>query len=130
MKKKGQSLIFYTLAIISLLFIGWLFGTGLLKNWFLNDGKNKGIDNILGETIESKAIDPLSAQINRLMQEATRETKEVTSQKLTEMEKAVSNTIQKEITNLTQSQLKAIQLHLCKDWGVISPSATNQPQQQ
>lgn len=121
MRQKKQSLVLLTLAAISLLSIGIIFTTGALKGKPKVEGKKPERLDILGEMTETKTSQPSSVDVNRFLEEAAQDTKETVSQKVTEVEKAILTTIQEKISDLTQSQIKALQYQICKDWEVITP---------
>lgn len=122
MKQKKQSLVLLTLAALSLLSIGIIFTTGALKGKPKVEEKKPERLDILGEMAETKISQPSSVDVNRFLEEAAQDTKEAVSQKVTEVEKAILTTIQEKISDLTQSQIKALQYQICKDWEVITPA--------
>lgn len=121
-RKKQASTILFILALICLLAIGTILASGIIKNRSKNQNQaKKPIDsNVLGEIIEQQ-ISSAPSKINNFFGQPIEETKEVVSQKLTEVEKQVVTNIQKEISSLTASQIDALKLQICRDLGVVVP---------
>lgn len=128
MKKRGQkSRLIFLLAIISLLTCGTIVTIGYLRNNPKNNPpKESTSPSVLGETtadIASKTV----TDVNNLVQDSIQNTKETLSQKTSEAQKTIIQTIEKEISNLTQSQVEALKIQICRDWGVITVSPTVKP---
>lgn len=119
------------MAILSLLVIGFVLFTGISKK-HSTETKKENFPQILGEIIgPGDTVTPTPLDVNRLFQDSLENTKEIvmqkTSEKVSEVEKIVVNTINREISNLSQSQLDALKVQICRDLGVISPLPTKQP---
>lgn len=115
--------------ILSLLLIGGIVTTGFLK--YKSENKETPVqekNNVLGETTALITTAPQAADnVNRLIQNSLQETRDVVSQKVTEVEKTIVSLINKEVANLTQSQVDNLKWQICKDLGVIqiSPTSSN-----
>lgn len=107
-KKSGLLLL---LSIVSLLGVGTIFLTGLLKNNPKNSTK-KDSNNaaVLGEK---------TADINRIVSDTLQSTKDTVSQKTAEVQKTIVNNIEKEVSNLAESQIETLKLQICRDWGLV-----------
>ena len=124
MKNKASN-VFLSLAVISLIGTGIVYATGFFKN------KNNNQTNrptILGENTDP-GISPTSfINFQQIVQNTVQNTKDTVSQKMTEKisegQKTVVQTIEKEISKLTQSQIEALKLQICRDWGIIIISPT------
>lgn len=130
--KKNKITILSTVAIGSLLIIGIVMATGVLKKKSGSWTKMNPAPEILGEFTQTGAtFTPTPINVNQLVQDSWQSTKEVVlhtaSEKVTEIEKTVVNTVNKEITNLSQSQIDALKLQICRDLGVITTAPTKQP---
>ena len=131
MKKRGTGILI-ALAFLCLFTIGAVLTTGVLKKKPQND---KEIPGILGEFVEKESTSsekPSSLlNVNQLLQGTLEGAKEVVSQKTVELEKKLVGTIEqemkKEINSLTQSQIEALKLQICRDLGVITTVPTKQP---
>jgi hypothetical protein len=128
MKKKGQkSRLLFLLAVASLLTCGAIVTIGFWRNNPKNNQpKESTSPSVLGETaadITSKT----ATDVNNLVQNSIQNTKETLSQKATETQKTILQTLEKEISTLTQSQVEALKLQICRDWGVITVSPTVNP---
>lgn len=113
--------------ILSLLLTGGIVTTGFLK--YKSENKEtpvQGKNNVLGdETTALITTAPQAADnVNRLIQNSLQETRDVVSQKVIEMEKTIINTINKEIGNMTQTQVDNLKWQICRDLGVVSASPT------
>lgn len=125
--RKRKSFLLPLVAVVSLLSIGGVIATGMLKkNPLTNLKKPAQIVGVLGETTQLLET-PTPALIDRLIKETVENTKNVVSQKTQEVEKTILNTVEHEAANLTQSQLDALKLQICRDLGVVSPAPTKQP---
>ncbi|MCL4338464.1 hypothetical protein M1271_02145 [Patescibacteria group bacterium] len=123
-KQKGKILLF--LVMLSLLAIGAVMLTGFLKK---NPSTNqKNLSNVLGENTSELTPTPIFNNINNILQSNAQNAKDALSQtvtqKVTEIQKSITNTIEQEVTRLTQSQMDALKTQICRDWGVISPIPT------
>lgn len=118
--KRQKSGLLLLLVIISLLAIGGILFTGILKNKPKNDIKKDNNPTVLGENIISETTKlPSSVDVDRLVSDVIQSTKDTVSQKTAEIQKSVITNIEKEITNLTQSQIDTLKLQICRDWGVV-----------
>ncbi|MBI3380166.1 hypothetical protein HY029_05415 [Candidatus Gottesmanbacteria bacterium] len=121
--KRQQASFLIIISIISLIGIGFVVARGILKNPPQIPFRKI---NVLGESIQSK-IEPTSTlNVDQFIRDAFQGTKEVAQQKAGEIQKSVMSTVEKEISTLTKSQVEALKLQICRDWGVISliPSKT------
>ncbi len=125
------------LTIISLMVLGFVFTTGLLKGFPKNLVKSDSEKSVLGEQ-ESQPSTPTSFledfventvknTVKNTVQNTIQNTKETVSEKVTEVKSEVIKTVEKEISDLTQSQVKSLQWQICKEWGVVSVSPTPKP---
>lgn len=128
MKGKRSAILFF-LVIFSLVAIGAIIATGILKSRLSTNEKKIKDSTILGEMTQSQTSPTTTIINNRFVQETLQNTKETLSQKATEMEKSIVKTVEKEITNLTQSQIDSLKLQICRDWGVVTPLPTELPKQ-
>lgn len=124
--KKQKSTLFFILAVISLLGIGGIYFTGLFKNKPKESTKSEN-PNILGQDTMSKVFPTSSLDVNKFIQDTVKNTQDAASQKVSEIQKSVVTTLEKEITTLTQSQVDNLKVQICRDWGVISVTPTNKP---
>jgi uncharacterized protein HemX len=129
--KKNQTTIL-TLLSITLLFviIGIsIFGFLKKKNNDLNN--NLGATNVLGEAAQSLSSSSVIPNVNDIVQNTIQNTvnatKETVTQKLSEVEKTIINTINQEVANMTKSQVDALKVQICKDLGVIPSTASATP---
>lgn len=124
MRNQGSKL-FFALATISLVvFLGVIF-VGSMKKASQIDLANQA-SKVLG------AITNISGQgenegVKRKVQKVVEDTKETLSQKAIEVEKDILTKAEKEISDLTQAQIKAVKTDICRNWGVISPVPTLTP---
>jgi len=131
--KKNKITILSAVAIGSLLIIGIVMATGVLNKKPGSQAKINPVPEILGEFAQASTTPttPTPINVNQLVQDSWQSTKEVVlhtaSEKVTEIEKTVVNTVNKEITNLSQSQIDALKLQICRDLGVITAVPTKQP---
>lgn len=112
--------------ILSLLLIGGIVTTGFLK--YKSENKETPVqekNNVLGETTALITTAPQATDnVNRLIQDSLQGTRDVVSQKVTEVEKTIVSLINKEVANLTQSQVDNLKWQICRDLGVVSASPT------
>lgn len=124
MKNQGSKL-FFALATISLVvYLGVIF-VGSMKKASQIDLAQQA-SRVLG------VITNISGQgenegVKRRVQEAIEDTKQTLSQKAIEVEKDILTKAEKEISDLTQAQIKAVKTDICRNWGIISPIPTVTP---
>lgn len=124
MKKKTRNILL-GLVILSLLFIGGVVTTSFLKSKPLEKTTPPEGNNVLGQTTQLVTTTPtVLDNVNNLIQNSLENTKEVVSQKVVEAEKTILNTIDKEISTMTQTQVDNLKWQICKDLGVVSVSPT------
>lgn len=124
MKKKTRNILL-GLVILSLLFIGGVVTTSFLKPKPQETPKSSEENNVLGQTTQLVTSAPsVMDNVNNLIQSSLQNTKEVLNQKVVEAEKTIINTINKEISTMTQTQVDNLKWQICKDLGVISASPT------
>lgn len=125
MKKNASSLLLL-IAVFSLGVIGTVVATSIFKTgkqMLESPSKSK---NVLGELTQSIGS-PSSLLNTALVSDVIQNTKDTVSQKTSEVEKTIVKTVEKEIATMTQSQIDAIQLQICTQWGVVTVSPTNKP---
>lgn len=127
MTKQQKSALLTGLAIIVLLAIGAILVMSILKNRSKNEDKNKKDSTVLGETTTIEATPTPFVDVNQLVQSTYQTTKDTLSQKVVEVQKTITSDIEKEITNLTQSQVETLKLQICRDWGVVTIVPTKNP---
>jgi Rieske Fe-S protein len=131
--KKNKITILSAVAIGSLLIIGIVMATGVLNKKPGSQAKTNVAPEILGEFAQASTTPttPTPINVNQLVQDSWQNTKEVVlhtaTEKVTEIEKTVVNTVNNEISNLSQSQIDALKIQICRDLGVITVVPTKQP---
>ena len=113
--KKPNNKLLLVLATFSLLIIFGIVGIGTLKGkytFFLE--KNKG-SLVLG-VADKLPIKDLSNITSSARGEITK--------KVIEAENQLRSTIERELQNLTKSQIQSIQTKICQDWGIVGSSST------
>lgn len=65
--------------------------------------------------------------VERIIQSGADSAKDVASQKVIEAKNTIIESLKKEVTRLTDAQVKQLTTQLCKDWGVISSSSSATP---
>ena len=90
-------------------------------------GKINDSSLVLGESIQS--LDELKENnpLNRFVQNTIETTREKVASKASDLEKLIVATVEKEIANITKSQMDALKLQICRDWGVVSISPSPTP---
>lgn len=126
---KGQKSAFlFLIAVISLIAIGVVIARGFLKK--SPQTTNISLPEILGEQSqgEQEELSPTPIiNLNKIISDNFQSTKEVAQQKIEEVQKTVITTVEKEISTLTQSQVEALKLQICRNWGVISVTPSKTP---
>ncbi|OGG25704.1 hypothetical protein A2960_05110 [Candidatus Gottesmanbacteria bacterium RIFCSPLOWO2_01_FULL_39_12b] len=127
MSKRTQK-VALALVIISLLTIGAVLSSGLLKNQKTtqNQTEGKGL-NVLGEVAQSQIIPSLSSNMNKLVENTLQNTKELVSEKTVEVKTNIMQTLEKEVNNFTQSQVESIKMQICREWGVVQITPSKSP---
>ena len=106
--KKKKSVILFTLAIVSLIAIG-----GILASWIIKNRQNKNTEKIadpgvLGESITNNTSSP-AQMINNLIEQTLQNAKEQIqgdiTQKVTETKEVILTSVEKELSKLTRSHL-------------------------
>lgn len=118
MKRQKQTLLF-VLVILSLLAIGGIMFTGILKGKPQETVKKEEKKDVLGEEIASKFSPTPGVDLNRIVSDTYQNAKDVAGQKVVEVQKTIVNTVEKEMSTLAQSQVDALKLQICRDWGVV-----------
>ena len=118
-EKKLYNRKLYLLAVLSLIIIAAIVALGTISGkyrFFLK----KGEGSIVLGISDKLPFSQLSADnIENLLEESVSTTKEGVAQKLTEYEVKLKDSLQKEITDLTNSQIQAVKEKICRDWGVV-----------
>lgn len=120
-----KRLLFFGIILVVLGY--WAVQSGVVKNNPLAGKKFTINPNILGSTIHLNT--PQSSSFSPFLQNSLDSAKGIATQKFVEIEKSVAQTLEKQVADLTKSQINAIQTQICRDWGVISPipSPSSQP---
>jgi len=125
--KRQKSTLLFVLVILSLLSIGGIMLTSILKSKPQEAVKKEEKKDVLGEEISSKLSPTPVVDLSRFASETFQNTKEQAAQKVFEVQKTIVNTVEKEVSSLAQSQVDALKLQICRDWGVIPISPTKTP---
>ncbi len=128
--KNKKSAVMVAIAIICLCLIGAIFLKGWLKRQN-NINTQKELGKILGEAVQFIPDTNPTSAFEKIIQDKIhstfQETKETLTQKAVEVESAVVKLIEKEVSNLTASQVEALKVQICKDLGVIVITPTITP---
>lgn len=123
-----SSLFFPVLAFISLIGIGYIVFRSVTSHKTVDEIKHNIASAVLGEKIAQSTIDGSKEIIADSLQSTVESSKVALSQKAIEIKDTVIESVQKEVGNLTQSQIEALKIQICKDLGVIlSPTPTASP---
>ena len=125
--KKLKNKLLFSLVLLSLVSITAVVTLGAIRERTIRKKANIDISKVLGESADSMLDSENKQKIDNVIQNTVKNTKETVSQKVIEVEKTISNTLEKEITNLTQSQIETLKIKVCQDWGVITASSTKTP---
>lgn len=124
---KGQkSALLFILAILCLVAIGAVLTSGFLKNKPQEEVKPQG-QKVLGEEVSVSTTQTPVIDVNKFIKDKFQDTKSEAAQKVTEVQKTIISTVEKEISNMAQSQVTVLKEQICRDWGVISPIPTKTP---
>lgn len=127
MQTKKPSKILLALAIGSILFIGVISLIGFIKNKQDRFAQKNINTDVLGEVARSEPVVQLKDQVGKVVQNTLQTTKDTVTEKMVEVEKRVVEDIEKQVTNLTTSQVKIIKTQICKNWGIVSNTPTLTP---
>lgn len=129
--KKNTAKVFLALTILSLTAIGIILIGGLIKNKPKEQNLVKKGSDVLGEAAQNlfnqATNSSLDNAVQNTLQNTIQNTKEVVSERVLDTEKTILKEVEKEITNLTQSQVEVLKLQICRDWGVVTVSPTPKP---
>ena len=124
--KKKYSKILLGFSAICLLAIGGIFFSGLLKGKNSQDLKDQFHPEVLGEIVDSQIIPAAESGIKGIVRETWQNSREEVSQKVETVKTEIMQSIQKEVSSLTESQIDALKIQVCRDLGVL-PSTTPTP---
>jgi hypothetical protein len=127
--KKGlekKSYFLVGLATMCLAGIGLVLLGNFLKNPPKINLQNEIGTRVLGQQTIQALMTPASENVKLLFQNTIESSKDIVKEKVNEVEQTILTNIQKEVTNLTDTQIDALKLQICKDMGVI-PSASSSP---
>jgi len=105
------------IALICLITLGAVLGGAILKNRAKEPIKPKSGLMVLGD----------KSAIDNFVKDTLEDTRENLSVKAVEVQKNIVAILEREVSELTQSQIEAVKVQICRDWGVITPVPTNQP---
>lgn len=125
--KQPKNKFLFFLALFSLLTIGLVTGVGFLRNRPKIENKLKEKADVLGQSIKDNFSESLTDSVNNYLQNTLQNTKEEVTEKAKEIEKTLVTTVEKEITDLTKSQIENLKVQICTDWGVINATPIEKP---
>lgn len=105
------------LALLCLIILGAMLGGAILKDRTQEIKKPSSGLMVLGD----------KSAIDNFVKDTLEATRENLSAKAVEVQKNIVATLEREVSELTQSQIEAVKVQICRDWGVITPVPTNQP---
>ncbi|OGG03974.1 hypothetical protein A2W14_05945 [Candidatus Gottesmanbacteria bacterium RBG_16_37_8] len=130
MKKENKKLYnkkLLVLAIISLIIIFFIVFIGTLSGRYTFWLKRWNGSLVLGINDKLPLSKIASENIENLLEGAFDSTKKEVSKKVIESQEKLKTSLEKEISSMTSSQIRAFQLKLCQDWGITgTTSATTQ----
>jgi CHASE3 domain sensor protein len=128
--KKKKSVLLFTLAIVSLIAIGGILASGIIKNRQNKNTEKIADPGVLGESITNNTSSP-AQMINNLIEQTLQNAKEQIqgdiTQKVTETKEVILTSVEKELSKLTTSQIETIKLQIYRDWGIVGISPTQTP---
>ena len=68
--------------------------------------------------ISDKLTFPKSDDMEKILEGAVSKTREEVGKKMTESQEVIKSKLEKEISSMTDSQIKNFQRKLCQDWGI------------
>lgn len=113
MGKKIRSLLL-GITVLSLSLLLLVLAASLLKNSLFVTKGAKNAAAVLGE----KTYSPVDLYLN----DTIGNTKELFSEKASSVQKKIVDTLEKETSDFAKSQINEIQLKICTQWGIITPS--------
>lgn len=121
--KKRSSKLLLAVSVICLLVIAGIIIFGLSKERSNANNKNADYPEVLGEAIDSQIIPAAEESVRGVVQEVWQNSKEEVSQKVETVKNEIMQSVQKEVSSLTESQVDALKVQICRDLGVL-PSTT------
>jgi len=122
--KRTKTSILLLLAAASLLAIGIVAVRSFLRK---APTLLKEKTDVLGELVKDDISEGISSSVNSLVQKTVNETKTVVSEKVVELEKQFVTTVEKEVANLTASQIQTLKTQICTNWGIVTLAPTSSP---
>lgn len=126
--KGNNSSFLIILAVISILALSGIFVMGITKKKSNQPDINKS--NVLGDTIASvksgSSFGNIKDSVQNTINSTIDTTKVMFTAKMTEAEKTVIESLNREVTNLTKSQVETLKIQICRDLGVL-PTFTPTP---
>lgn len=117
--KTNSSFLLAGLAGVCLLGIGLVVVTNFIKHPPVFDLKKEVQTRILGQQTIQAILTPAQKNVKEFIQNAVDSSKDVMTQKVLEVEKKILTSIQKEVSTLTENQIEALKVQICKDLGVV-----------
>ena len=117
--KKRSSKILLAISVICLLAIAGMIISGLLKGRPDTKNNNTNYPEVLGQAIDAQIIPAAEDRVRGIVQEVWQNSKEEVSQKTETVKNEIIQSIQKEVNSLTQSQVDALKVQICRDLGVL-----------
>ncbi len=124
--RKRSSKILLAVSIIFLLAIAGIIVSGVLKGRTNTKSESVDYPEVLGQAIESQIIPTAEESVRGVVQEVWQNSKEEVGQKVETVKNEIMQSVQKEVSSLTQSQIDALKMQICRDLGVL-PSVTPTP---
>lgn len=121
--KKTQNKLLLFLGVLSLLIIFFIVASGTLKGRYTFFFKRGSNSIVLG--LSDKISIPKSAEkAEKILEGIVSSSKSELSKKVIEAEGNLKTTLEKEVSELTSAQIKAIKMKVCQDWGVLNATPT------
>lgn len=130
-KQKKAPQILLPLAILFLVAIAAVVVAGIIKNKPKIGNILPNANQILGQEIVTSPAITLTPFIQTIIANTLENTKDTATQiateKIIEVKNSVIETVNKEVTKLSTSQVEALKYQICRDWGVTTISPTSNP---
>lgn len=115
------------LALVCLGAIIAIVGINYIKQLPTFDMRKAIATRVLGESTFQNLTESGQSGVKEIIQDTIDSSKVALASKAGEIEKSALTSLQNEAVSLTNSQLTALKLQICKDWGVITPSPVLTP---
>lgn len=111
------------LAVLALIAIFFITSRGNQKTFPVTADSQSSVSKILGLMKYVPGEEAVGSAVERVIQSGAKSAKDVAGQTVNEAKDTIVENVKKEVSRMTEAQVKQLTTQLCKEWGIPASSS-------